>query len=219
MRGLKRQIETSQEFVATCHVCGAALRRMHLVGSQRTSRCLFCGATQLGPGEEREGSEAYEEPSPLALLTQFEKPRRYLRVLLVLLSVGALVGIGITAFPRERLGIGTAPPPNLPTASPTVAADPAPPALVRVKVILEAASPVWVRAAKDGGGTTETTLAAGEQLVVIGQQKVALRLGNTEDVTVRAGGHPVAIRSAKQPLDVLLWLRDGALRIRRTPVG
>ena len=104
MRGLKqRSMPAVDDFVATCSVCGAALRPVHVLRGTAGPRCSFCGSALMS--SVREGGRTRPRPeddSPLGLLTEFERPHHLRRRVLVAVSILVLLAIATGAFLRVR---------------------------------------------------------------------------------------------------------------------
>src|SRR5262245_19412715 len=101
MRGLKQRTTPSDEFVATCSVCGAALRHVHVLHGRSGPRCSFCGSPLVSATPNgRPPRPVAEDEGPLGLLTDFERPRRTSGRVLVTVSVVVLIAVAAVAFVR-----------------------------------------------------------------------------------------------------------------------
>jgi hypothetical protein len=141
--------------------------------------------------------------------------------LLVLIVVAFLAWLGLTApeeVPRPAAQPASSPtslvtlPPLAPAAQPTATAAPAtvPPVPTataaggaqRVDVELRTVDRSWIRATVDGRIVYEDTMNAGQTQRWIGQQSVALRVGNAGGVDVTLNGQRVgALGPVGQPAD------------------
>jgi hypothetical protein len=102
---------------------------------------------------------------------------------------------------------------STPSGSPSPAS-PAPEVARHIRAVLDFDAPCWVRAVSDGRTIVERTIAAGQRLVVRGDRRVDLVLGNAGGVTLEVNGEAVRTGSSGDVTTLSLRLRDGAVVTR-----
>lgn len=226
MRGLKQRTTSLDEFVATCSICGAALRPVHVLHGRSGSRCSFCGSSLMSPdpdGAPRPPS-SLDEGSPLGLLTDFERPRRVRSGLLLAIAILVLVGIATAAILRDRSrGDELAAPPGQPAASSPAPAntDPTghrPVTYSEVRVRVDVTSPTWILAKEDGEVVQQATFEPGDELRLTGDEEVTLRFWDGGGITLHAGGREVQTGQVGGTVELRLWLDAGRIHVERTSV-
>jgi cytoskeleton protein RodZ len=144
--------------------------------------------------------------------------RRITAVTLVSLSVVALVAIAVAAGSRgddEQGALGTAPANAIVTTTPPPPDDAgngdSTPPVRHIRAVLRFDAPCWVQATTDGETTVARTVGTGERLVVRGDRRVVLELGNAGGVRLTVNGASAATGASGDVTTLTFRIRAGEI--------